>query len=59
VTYAPITTLQRMKSAPQTWAMESASVQALRRMLTPTCIEVARRTSVTSTAIAATVAAST
>ena len=44
-----------MKSAPQTCAIESASSQALRRMFTPTCIEVARRTSVTRTDIAATV----
>src|SRR5262245_31767494 len=54
-----MTTLQRMKSAPQTWAIDSASSQALRRMLTPTYIEVARRTSVTRIAIAATVAGGT
>src|SRR5581483_1845014 len=48
-----------MKSAPHTWAIDSASSHAFRRMLTPTCMDVARRTSVTSTAIAATVAGGT
>src|SRR5919106_2562083 len=53
VTYAPITTLQRMKSACPAKATERASRQQLRRMFTPIFIDVCLLTSPTIVAIAA------